>query len=282
MEKFHIEGNLSPEDRGMLQQLYEALLCASVEGVVTIAYSGGLDSRFLSFCAKMMHFDVVLLHVAGNHIAEEETRAAKEYAADMGLECRLVDVALPTPEVLAQAQKERCYVCKRAIFSQLKEWVPQGKLCDGTNASDALVYRPGARALQELGIYSPLATARIAKSDIRRIAGALGMACPEQAARPCLLTRFPYGVKPTAEKLKTIALVESWVDSGIAVKGVRCRLRYPDGNTPELHLEESSLPSPYDAFLSDLQTDLQSRFGDQFSGLKIKVMETLSGYFDRL
>ena len=91
---------------------------------------------------------------------------------------------------MASGDRRRCYACKRNLFSLLKARTDL-PLCDGTNASDAGQYRPGIRAVEELGILSPLASAGLTKADIHRCAALTGMEDPEQKARPCLLTRLP-------------------------------------------------------------------------------------------
>lgn len=280
MSDFDLSG-LTEVQKGLLENLKKTLKHAAADNTVTIAYSGGLDSRFLAFCAHHFGFAVRLLHVAGEHIAKQETDEAVAFAKGMGLTCDVVHINLPTPQALASAQKRRCYVCKHTIFSQLKAFAQGGQLCDGTNASDTLVFRPGAQALKELGIHSPLMEAGIAKPDIRAIGKVLGFAHPEQVARPCLLTRFPYGVEPTAEKLSVIARVESTLDTWPEAKNLRVRLRYPDGKTPELHIETASLTDASEAFLDNLKARLIETFGKDVEGLKLCVMDKLSGYYDR-
>ena len=273
---------LSEAQKKLLENLESELQKASFDHTVTIAYSGGLDSRFLAFCAKAFGFNVKLLHVAGNHIAVQESREAVDFARDMGLNCEVVHLKLPTPQELAAAQKRRCYVCKSAIFSQLKALALGGKLCDGTNLSDTLVFRPGAQALKELGIYSPLHAAGFAKADIRATGKLLGFQAPDQVARPCLLTRFPYGVEPTADKLSVIAQVESWIDANEETKGLRVRLRYPDGNLPELHIEKSSLADRDEDYLVRLQEQLVHAFSPALNGLKVCLLDKLSGFYDQI
>ena len=87
--------------------------------------------------------------------------------------------------------RDACAVCKRHIFTELLRIAGDAQLCDGTNHSDLAVYRPGRKALEELGIRSPLAEADISKDEIRSLGAALGFRNPGQMARPCLLTRFP-------------------------------------------------------------------------------------------
>lgn len=256
---------------------------------LTVAYSGGLDSRFLSFCAASEGYAVRLLHVAGDHIAPEETEQAVALARAMNLEAEVVHIALASPQTLARAGRERCYVCKKAIFSQLQTMAEGGRLCDGTNASDLGVFRPGSRAVAELGVFSPLAEANFTKPLIRRWAAELGLPLPNQAARPCLLTRFPYGVEPRQSALATVGEVEEWLAESPLGQGLAFRLRYPDGVHPALHVAREGLNSAAlrsgcneAALLSDIRTALIAHFGGRLEGLTVEAMDVLSGYYDRL
>ena len=117
------------------------------EHEICVAYSGGLDSRFLSFCAKKLGFRVNLLHIIGPQIAPDETADALKDAEDLGLEPILVPAASLTLPELARAGVNRCYVCKTHLFTELIDIARksgcQGPICDGTNTSDLSVYRPG-------------------------------------------------------------------------------------------------------------------------------------------
>ena len=65
----------------------------------------------------------------------------------------------PHPEVPEPNGPQRCYHCKRALFTGLWEAARRdgyGVLLDGTNASDDAGDRPGMRALRELEVRSPL------------------------------------------------------------------------------------------------------------------------------
>lgn len=66
---------------------------------------------------------------------------------------------------------------------------------------------------------------------------------PDQAARPCLLTRFPYGVMPDEATLKLTAAAEDWLEAQPECAHLRFRLRFPDPTRPyhaELHVEEKA------------------------------------------
>ncbi|MGN1150274.1 MAG: hypothetical protein ACI4SY_06165, partial [Sutterella sp.] len=231
---------LLDEATGLPSALIEALRRAAPNGLVTIAYSGGLDSRFVAFSAKRAGFKVRLLHVRGPHIAPSETQEAVDGARELGLEAELLDIDPLKLPALASAGRERCYVCKSGLFAELLRIAGHEPLCDGTNHSDLSGYRPGRRALLELGIHSPLEEAGLGKPDIRRFAARLGMPRPDQAARPCLLTRFPYGALPSAELLHLTAEAEDYISQHPVGAGLRFRLRFPDGVRVELHIDAAS------------------------------------------
>lgn len=271
-------------DDPRLERLAERLAAASKNGKVTIAYSGGLDSRFLSFFAKLAGFKPRLLHVTGPHIAPAETEEAVREARKMGLEAELVSLDPAGMPDLAAAGRLRCYVCKHHIFSNLLKIAGDVPLCDGTNHSDLAVYRPGRKALEELGIHSPLAEADISKPEIREIGAKLGFPNPGQMARPCLLTRFPYGIKPLGKDLAFAANAEAAVEAVMQenpmLQGLRFRCRFPDGRTPVLHVEKSSVKD--EKALEVLLQSLKKKLGKDADSLQIEPVDELSGYFDRM
>lgn len=168
---------------------------------VLLAYSGGVDSAYLKWRLEHDGHEVV---------------------------CVTLDVPdLTIPEV-AMNRRDRCYHCKRAMFLKLLEKAREiGADCvmEGTNADDQKVYRPGIRALRELGIRSPLAEEGLTKADVRRLAREAGLAVSDKPSSPCLATRYPYDVPLTMEKLRRAAEAESLVREylpGLANLRVRC------------------------------------------------------------
>ena len=270
---------LNPELSEKASRLSAILQDVSRGEVVNIAYSGGLDSRFLAFFALNLGLKVNLIHVTGPHIASDETNEALSAARSMGLEPQLVPINPLENQAIQEAGRNRCYECKKTIFSTLLGRVSPALLCDGTNASDQLVFRPGRKALEELGIRSPLAEAGITKEQIRALGREMNFPNPEQAARPCLLTRFPYGVLPSEEMLHAIATIERFIASHPFGKTLRFRVRVPDSDGPQLHVERSSLPDRPFEQISKLQHDLRDEFPN-LMGMPVEIFETLSGYYD--
>ena len=258
----------SPDETALLPRLESVLGVLAAGNRFALAYSGGLDSRFLAHAAQRFGFEPVLLHIVGPHIPPEETDYARHWAASR----ELAYEELPTDPLdlalVASGDRRRCYACKRNLFSLLKARTDL-PLCDGTNASDARQYRPGIRAVEELGILSPLASAGLTKAGIHRCAALTGMEDPEQKARPCLLTRLPYGMMPERSLLAGLAAGER------AVHGVFASAGLPG---LELHV----LPEP--ALAPGLCAELARRIAEAVPQLpppRVVRVETLSGFFDR-
>lgn len=265
-------------------------------GGFALAYSGGLDSRFLAFFASNLRIPVRLLHVTGPHVPETESRAALEAARAMGFERvgnrgeppsafdRMIELLRLDPlanDAIFTAGAERCYVCKSILFRALCDRSAPRPLADGTNASDLGLYRPGLRALSELGIRSPLAEAGVAKDEIRALGRALGFAHPEQAARPCLLTRYPYGVRPSRDELALLAKAEAFLEAHPAREGRGFRLRRPEANRTLLQLDADGNADTARAALDTLLTALTETFRERLPGLTGEVTGKVSGWFDR-
>ena len=268
-----------------LDRLRLALQRIAPSGEFAEAYSGGLDSRFLAHAALLLGFRPRLLHVTGVHIGEDRETVVG-WASRQGLECRVVEFdPLSVPEV-ASGSKYRCYGCKKAIFSVLKEMAQGLPLCDGTNHSDldAGQWRPGVRALKELGIASPLAEAGLGKPEIRAIARETGMERPDQKPEPCLLTRLPYGVSPQAEVLVKLREGERAVRKVLCAAGLKepaCRIRLVAGGRPELHFPRETWDAMTPALREAVESSVRRTAPVFFTALQLRVLEKLSGYYDR-
>ena len=247
---------------------------------ISIAFSGGLDSRFLAHAAlEVLPAErIELLHVTGPHIPETESAWAAQWAAGRGLNLTCLPLnPLELPEV-ARGDELRCYACKKRLFAALlaeARWV----LCDGSNASDLGQFRPGLRALQELGIRSPLAESGLEKPVLRELGRATGLERPDQQARPCLLTRLPYGVSPNPALLARIAAMEDTVETTLRRLvperaepwDFRVRLTTRDPEAFALHVGH-----PLQADLERALTEALANFGP----CAVQCSERISGYFD--
>jgi len=292
---------LRPDIRKALAPL-EAALCEIAlpgegpsRGRFSLAYSGGMDSRFLAHAAHLLGFIPHLLMAVGPQLPPEERAFGEGWAQRNRLPLRQVEVDPLHLPLVARNDRRRCYECKRALFRRLLETLRQEAphaplpLCDGTNASDALAYRPGTQAVQELGVLSPLALAELSKPDIYRLAALTGMERPDQKPRPCLLTRLPYGMKPKREVLEALAAGEQAVRRALARAGLPeadFRLRLVPNEkktcTLALHLLKSEAEKLPQALADELAALLAEAAPALPHPARLVPQDTLSGFFDRL
>ncbi len=181
-------------------------------GRVAVAYSAGVDSTFLLAAAhEALGEDAIALTAVTAAIPRREVEEAEAFCKTLGVRHRLVEVdALAVPAFRENAP-DRCYHCKKHIFSTLREAARSegcAHLAEGSNLDDDLDYRPGHRAILELGVESPLRAAELTKAEIRALSKRLGLATAAKPSFACLASRVPYGEEITAEKLRRIDLAE--------------------------------------------------------------------------
>ena len=194
-------------------------------GSVAVACSGGLDSSLLLAAARLALGERVLaLTVATPYMVAGEITAARVLTAQLGVRHRVLE--LPMPDEIADNPPDRCYLCKRALFAELKNVAAEegcAWLADGSNRDDLADYRPGMRALRELDIRSPLLEADLGKAEIRRYARALNLPVWDKPASACLLTRLPHGTEVHSELLRRVETAESALRAlGFGAVRVRC------------------------------------------------------------
>jgi pyridinium-3,5-biscarboxylic acid mononucleotide sulfurtransferase len=220
-----------PADPGAEMLAKEARLLARLAGLgsAIVAYSGGVDSAYLLWAAHRA-LGPRALGVIGRSdtFARSEMAGALAEAGRIGVAVRVVGTAELEDPRFRDNPPDRCYHCKSELFSKL-EALARSEGCDavldGTNADDLRDYRPGRRAGEERGILSPLAEAGLGKSEIRALAQQAGLTAWDKPAMPCLSSRFPYGMRITAEKLHQVEEAEAWLRG----RGFReCRVRHHD------------------------------------------------------
>jgi len=183
---------------------------------VAVAFSGGVDSTFLLRAARdVLGRDRVLAVTAVSDIhPESEIGDAERLARSIGVRHVLVRSGDMEDESFRANPPERCYLCKKRVFESLKALAEErgfGSVVDGTNADDAGDFRPGRKALRELGIVSPLQEAGLTKKEIRALSRKWGLPTWNRPALACLATRIPYGTRITPEILKRVDAGEAWL-----------------------------------------------------------------------
>ncbi|MGE5633247.1 MAG: ATP-dependent sacrificial sulfur transferase LarE [Caulobacteraceae bacterium] len=140
---------------------------------------------------------------------------------------------------------DRCYHCKKAIFGRIKEEAAKYGIeiiLDGTNSDDDNDYRPGMKALKELGVKSPLKECGLGKSEIREYSRQLGLGTWDKPSMACLASRIPYNESITLEKLKLVEKAEMYLQQeGFRQFRVRCH-----GNIARIEIAPAEMPKILD------------------------------------
>jgi uncharacterized protein len=191
-----------------------------------IAFSGGVDSTFLIKVAHEVLGDkLIAVTATSSTYPERELKEAIKYAEDMGVKHIIISSEELEIQGFASNPKNRCYYCKKELFTKIKEVAIQNGVkyvFDGSNLDDTGDYRPGMQAAKELEVVSPIKEAGLTKSDIRELSKELGLPTWNKPSFACLSSRFPYGNKITLPKLKMVDKAEQFLlDMGIRQVRVR-------------------------------------------------------------
>ena len=231
-----------------LSELEQYFARMAPEGIC-LAFSGGVDSSLLlkvaADTASCLGGQVYAVTFDSRLHPSCDLEIARRVAGELGGIHEVILVDELEQEEIRNNPVDRCYLCKRHLFQSLKNFAAARNariIVEGTNEDDMHVYRPGIRALKELGIDSPLARLHITKAQVKEMAAICGISVASRPSTPCMATRIPYGQRIEYDVLERIAAGEAYLRERLS-GNVRLRLH---GDVVRLETDETE-------FLQDVE-----------------------------
>lgn len=193
---------------------------------VLIAYSGGVDSSLLlKVAADTLGKNVLAVTAVSQTYPAEELSFAKKMARSLKVRHQIIRTREIKNKNFFSNPSNRCYYCKKELFSRLNQLAREKKInfvLDASNVSDKADFRPGNQAKKELKIRSPLQEAGFTKSDIRKLSKKMGLASWDKPSQACLASRIPYGLEISPSILKRVEQGEKFLRK-LGLQQVRLR-----------------------------------------------------------
>lgn len=200
-----------------------------------LGFSGGTDSAYLLYAANKYGADIKPYYIKTAFQPQFEYNNAVQFCEKLGISLTVIEYNILSNFDIADNPSNRCYYCKKSMFSLLKQHAKDdgySLIIDGTNASDNADERPGIKALDELSVRSPLKECGLTKDEIRRLSKEACLFTWNKPAYACLATRIPYGTKITHNTLTKIEKSENFL-AKIGFSDFRVRV---SGNTAKLQV----------------------------------------------
>ena len=232
---------------------------------VALGFSGGVDSAYLLYAALDHGAQVRPYFIKTAFQPQFELEDARRLASELEVPMTVVEAdILSVPEAAANGP-QRCYHCKTALFSRLRQAAREDGytvLLDGTNASDDAGDRPGMRALRELEVRSPLRECGLTKDEVRRRSREAGLFTWDKPAYACLATRIPTGAPITKEDLEKVERAEGALHA-LGFRDFRVRLFH---GAARLQVTEEQLP-----LVLEQREAISSSLGAAFDGVLLDL-----------
>lgn len=180
--------------------------------VVAIAFSGGVDSSYLLYEATRYAEKVGAYFIASEFVPAFELEDARRMAMELDVPLTVLRCSLLSRQEIMENTQQRCYYCKRFLFSSILRQARQDGfplLLDGNNADDDTKDRPGMIASQRLGVRSPLRECGLDKNTVRLRSKEAGLFTYDKPAYACLATRIPTGTPIRSKELSRIERAEN-------------------------------------------------------------------------
>lgn len=235
---------------------------------IALAFSGGVDSAYLLYAGIQAGCDIHAYYVKSAFQPQFELEDAKKLAAEFDAKMTVLELDVLSETSITKNPANRCYYCKKKIFSLIKETAQKDGyeiLIDGNNASDDADDRPGMKAVHELSVLSPLREYGLTKDEIRTLSKEAGLFTWNKPAYACLATRIPTGVEITADKLHATEVSEKaladlgFTDFRIRSSGNDAKIQVREEQLEKLLLYRREILEKLKPYYSAVTVDLEVR-----------------------
>lgn len=266
----------------MKEKLLREYINKLIKDGVLITFSGGVDSTLVLKIAveeskKIFDGKVKACTFQTFLSPSEDIEIVKKLAKDFNVDIIQKYIDQTKNIAVSNNHKDRCFHCKKMIFSEAINIAKENNLkyvLDGTNSDDLKIYRPGLKAIKELGVKSPLADCNFTKDEVRKLAEKLKIKVAKRPSTPCLATRFPYDEKLPLEKFSLIEKGESFLkEMGFLTNRIRL---YGDVTRIEINI------SDFDKFISNREKIIKNLKELGFKYINLDMEGFRSGSMDEV
>lgn len=181
-------------------------------GSVAVAYSGGVDSAYLSDIAvDVLGRNCRLVLADSPSIPRAEVKDAVALAETRGWPLEVIETEEFNDEAYLRNDQRRCYFCKSELFKRMNHYARNNDinvLAYGAMVDDLGDYRPGHEAAHEYRVVAPLQEAGLGKDEIRELSRDRELPTWNKASFACMASRVPTGMAISRETIMTIEKAE--------------------------------------------------------------------------
>ena len=191
-----------------------------------VAYSGGVDSAFLTAISHMTPGLKILAVTADSpSLFNDDLEYAKKLAKQFQWNHKIIKTEEMNNSSYVANDIRRCFYCKTELYNHLGSIAKEFNykyIANGANLDDLRDYRPGMKAAKNYNVVSPLVESGFSKNDIRIASRTLQLSTWDKPAQPCLASRIPYGTPVSIKYLNMIGFAEKKIrELGFPIVRVR-------------------------------------------------------------